>query len=279
MHASDSPNQDPKPTLRASVDWRDVATKVAECVVGIYVFLDAECISRGSGFLFNDEGLVFTAAHVLNNGKPFSASELADPKLRIMVKIRGRPIEQYHQGMPSLLVESEAFKDRLMIDLAGLNPIRSPSSPTPYLVTKIRPPVLGEAVLIAGFSDEAYPPFSFPQRLNPSLEGFPALMAARHGAGFDVDLGLLLVKSGIVASSFGYTFGGKGGEVKGHTFFVDNGLHSGASGGPVVDAGGEVFGVVTERSITRLGHDPQPDLFVPAGSTHAMTIEPLLAIK
>lgn len=69
------------------------------------------------------------------------------------------------------------------------------------------------------------------------------------------------------------------GEVKGHTFFVDNGLHSGASGGPVVDAGGEVFGVVTERSITRLGHGPQPELLVPAGSTHAMTIEPLLAIK
>jgi hypothetical protein len=256
-----------------------VAAKVAECVVGIYVFLDAECISRGSGFLFNDEGLVFTAAHVLNSGKPFSASELADPKLRIMVKIRGRPIEQYHQGMPSLLVDSDAFKDRLMIDLAGLNPIRPPSTPTPHLVTKIRPPVLGEPVLIAGFSDEAYPPFAFPQRLKPSLEGFPALMAARHGAGFDVDLGLLLVKSGIVASSFGYTFGGKKGEVKGHTFFVDNGLHSGASGGPVVDAAGEVFGVVTERSVTRLGHGPQPDLLVPAGSTHALTIEPLLAIK
>lgn len=264
---------------RGTHDWRNVASKVAECVVGIYVFLDNECISRGSGFLFNSEGLVFTAAHVLNNGKPFSSGELADPKLRIMVKIRGRPIQRYHQGMPSLLVDCSALNDRLLIDLAGLNPIQPTSTPTPYLMTKIRTPILGEPVLIAGFSDEAYPPFSFPHRLKSSLEGFPAFMAARHEAGFDVDLGMLLVKSGIVASSFGFTFEGKTGAVKGHTFFVDNALHSGASGGPVVDANGEVFGIVTERAITRLGHGPQPELLVPACSTHALTVEPLLAIR
>ncbi len=279
MNATNPPNPGSAPIPRGSFDWREIAAKVAECVVGIYVFLDGELISRGSGFLFNNEGLVFTAAHVLNNGKPFSSEELADPRLQIMVKIRGRPIERYHQGLPSLIVESTAFADKLLIDLAGLHPIRPPATPTPHLVTRIRAPVLGEPVLIAGFSDEAYPPFAFPQRLKPSLEGFPALLVARHGAGFDVDLGMLLVKSGIVASSFGYAFSGKQGEVKGHTFFVDNGLHSGASGGPVIGADGEVFGVLTERSITRLGHGPQPDLFVPAGSTHAMTIEPLLAIK
>jgi CBS domain-containing protein len=145
------------------------------------------------------------------------------------------------------------------------------------LTIRIRTPVLGEDVLLAGFSDEMYPPFTFPHRLNPSLEGFPALMAAQK-IGFDVELGMLIVKVGMIGSSFGFSFEGKTGVVKGSIFFVDNAMHSGASGDPVVDENGEAIGVITERAITRLASGPAPDLYVPSGATHAMNLEPLTAI-
>jgi hypothetical protein len=256
---------------------KEIAKKLTETVVGIYIFHGTERLSRGSGFLFDHEGSVFTAAHVINNGRAFTPEELQDPTLKILVKIKGRPPIEYFQALPSLLIEGEFFKGKLLIDLTGLKPKKPLISPSPFLTTRIRAPVLGEDVLLAGFSDEMYPPFTFPHRLKPSLEGIPALIAAQT-MGFDVELGMLMIKSGIVGSSFSFSFSGKSGAVKGSIFFIDSAMHSGASGGPVIDENGEAIGVITERAITRLGYGPAPDLYVPSGSTHAMNLEPLTAI-
>ncbi len=257
---------------------KEIAQKLNESVVGIYVFAGKECISRGSGFLFNNEGLVFTAGHVVNNGRPFTPTELKDPTLKIWVKIKGLPPVEYYQAVPSLSITSTAFTEKIVIDLAALAPKQPHTKQTPFLTTLIRAPIVGEDVTLAGFSDELYLPFNFPQRLRSSLTGFDTFNSARE-LGYDVELGTLMIKSGIVGSSTGYEFAGTSSQVKGWIFFVDNGMHSGASGGPVVDENGDVIGVITERAITRLAHGPQPDLQVPSGSTHAMTLEPLTAIK
>lgn len=260
------------------MDRKEIAQKLADVVVGIYVFLGAERISQGSGFLCNDEGHVFTAGHVINNGRPLTNEELRDPTFKIWVKVKGRPPLEYIQALPALIVDCSGFSDKLVIDLTGLVPKQRLAQPTPFLITKIRPPVIGEDVTLAGFSDELYLPFGFPRRLKSSLTGLAPFNVARE-LGYDVELGMLMIKSGIVGSSTGYEFSGNAGQVKGWIFFVDNGMHSGASGGPVVDENGEAFGVITERAITRLAHGPQPDLRVPSGATHAMTLEPLTAIK
>lgn len=259
------------------MDRKTISKKLTETVVGIYVFHGSEPLGRGSGFLFDAEGSVFTAAHVVNNGRPFTPDELRDPTLKIWVKIKGFPAVEYFQAMPSLLIEGKFFKEKLLIDLTALRPKQPLSTLMPFLTTRIRMPVLGEDVLMAGFSDEMYPPFVFPHRLNPSLEGYQAFMASRE-IGHDVELGMMIVKSGMVSSSFNFSFEGKTGAVRGAIFFVDGAMHSGSSGGPVVDETGEAIGVVTERAVTKLRAGPMPDILVPSGATHAMNLEPLAAI-
>lgn len=265
-------------SVPSHMEWSRIASIAERSVVAISVYHDGECISRGSGFIFNDEGLVFTALHVLNCGKPFTDEETAGGRLRILVKIKGRAPVEYKHGTPTLTIDCTAFSDPLLIDLAGLHPKEKWGDKLPFLVTKVRDPIVGESVLMAGFSDEVYPPFSFPSRLKKSHSGVEQLAAARE-QGFDVELGLLVVKSGIVASSTKYEFSNAQSSVKGSTFFIDNGMHSGASGGPILDSDGEVFGVICERAVTRLAHEPLPNLKVPAGTTHSLTIEPLLAIR
>ncbi|EHK9578220.1 hypothetical protein HJA67_004631 [Vibrio parahaemolyticus] len=60
---------------------------------------------------------------------------------------------------------------------------------------------------------------------------------------------------------------------------LDNGMHSGASGGPVVNMSGDVVGIITQqRAVTKASQSEVPSLVVPSGSTVAISLKPLLAI-
>ena len=56
-------------------------------------------------------------------------------------------------------------------------------------------------------------------------------------------------------------------------FYLDNQIHYGASGGPIVDRSGIARGVISKRTVTRSGVTE-----VPAGSTLGIGLEPLLAL-
>jgi S1-C subfamily serine protease len=60
-------------------------------------------------------------------------------------------------------------------------------------------------------------------------------------------------------------------EYSGDIFYIDNVLHSGASGGPVVDYKGELIGILTERAITTVPYENTPKLRVPSGAAVALT--------
>jgi S1-C subfamily serine protease len=80
-----------------------------------------------------------------------------------------------------------------------------------------------------------------------------------------------MIKSGMVGYQAGFTLESPALKLSGDVVYVDNALHSGASGGPVVDEKAEIVGILTERAITSVAFRETPDLRVPSGSNVAIT--------
>ena len=62
-------------------------------------------------------------------------------------------------------------------------------------------------------------------------------------------------------------------------FYLDSGVNSGASGGPVVNEKGEAIGLITQRAVTSASQEAAPGLKVPAGATVALSLHPMETIK
>ena len=62
-------------------------------------------------------------------------------------------------------------------------------------------------------------------------------------------------------------------------FYLDNAMHSGASGGPVINKSGDAVGIITQRAVTSASQKEAPSLSIPSGSTVAISIQPLKAVR
>ena len=56
-------------------------------------------------------------------------------------------------------------------------------------------------------------------------------------------------------------------------------MHSGASGGPVINKSGDAVGIITQRAVTSASQKEAPSLSIPSGSTVAISIQPLKAVR
>ncbi|MFW1911679.1 hypothetical protein [Acinetobacter ursingii] len=56
-------------------------------------------------------------------------------------------------------------------------------------------------------------------------------------------------------------------------FYIDNGMHSGASGGPIVNEEGVALGVLTQRAITPAHQSNDSKLKVPSGSSIGISLQ------
>src|SRR5258708_1659969 len=261
------------------VDRRELAKHISVSTVLIIVVHGEEILSKGSGIIFADDGSVMTAGHVIHKGKPYTQQELDDPTLKFYVKVKGHPPREYIQATPIIRIKNDFFGNEVIIDLVGLMPRAPWHLKLPFMFLTTTPPEIGDAVFMAGYSEETEFPFSFDRRLRTSLKGFSEFNSAMK-SGYEVELGSLMIKSGIVGNLSGYSFGSESGgvTVKGFMFYVDNGMHRGASGGPIVTEDGKVAGIITERAMIRLSTNKITEFHVPSGSTLGLTVEPLLAL-
>ncbi|MEZ4658061.1 MAG: trypsin-like peptidase domain-containing protein [Caldilineaceae bacterium] len=119
------------------------------------------------------------------------------------------------------------------MDLAVLIPSSAQYDIT-YLNVRHDPIVVGESVLLAGFPDEMNLPFAFDSILNyrhPEIQSQQSKLEYTRR--------LLMIKSGMVGHKVGFNFDGDDKLIiQGEIFYVDNAMHSGASGGPVIDTQG-----------------------------------------
>ena len=131
---------------------------------------------------------------------------------------------------------------------------------------------VGQEVIMAGFPDE----IEFPLKLDENLDR-EYLKDKQSDKELDYNLDqlqvlLMMQKSGMIGFTDDIIIGTNNPEnfklVVG-VDYIDNGMHSGASGGPIVNDNGEVIGVISKRAVTRISSFNReiPSLEIPSGST------------
>lgn len=260
--------------------YQQVCRRIRDCCYSIKVLLNDELISEGSAFSFLASGELLTAAHVITGRFPIRQSDVRDLNVLIYGQAPSCPLGQYSVSFCGIAVQIEGFLDPLHIDIGVLVPKVKPSSPVPYLPMQVsRVPELGEQVLIAGFSEEVELPFNFDRVLDRNAAGAPDFLKAMR-SGYEAQMGNVMIKSGMVGNvrSFEASSSKTQETVQGDIFYMDNSLHSGASGGPVVTLSGEAIGIVSERAVTGASTEGRV-LKVPSGSGVAFSTRTLASLN
>jgi hypothetical protein len=166
------------------------------------------------------------------------------------------------------------FSRSLQIDIATLGP-KQTSEDVPFLVANTNPPHLGELVFAAGYSDEIKAPFQLDELVPGGKEMLNRTMQSSN-TGYLADLGGPIIKRGVIGNVIrAQARLGDGKELHVELFYIDNSIHSGASGGPICNVHGEAIGVITERSVTSASQELAPNIVVPSGCTIGIGLQPL----
>lgn len=249
------------------------ASKACCCIT---VFLGEERISYGTGFAFRPDGQVITAAHVVTGRWPIRSEDYRDPNVQIFAKFAGLPLIEYTVRFCAITVEINSFSKPIQIDQALLIPKMVLSFPVPFLPALMHPPSLGQEVFLAGYSDELELPFSVERLLPSGLNGVSEFLEAMK-KGYMADMTGPLIKRGIVGNVRRIiaqdTIGGV--TLECDVFYVDNSVHSGASGGPVFNTNGDAVGVISQRAITSASQRDYPNLMLPSGATVGLGLQPI----
>jgi hypothetical protein len=252
--------------------------RVADSCCYITVFVGDERISEGTGFAYTATGEVLTAAHVVTGRWPIRHEDYNDPAQRICCKFAGMPLAEYRVFFCSIDLEVAAFTGRIQLDLAVLLPKQPFSVAVPHISANTNPPKLGERVTMAGYSEEIELPFNVDKLLQHDYPGASEFREAMR-TGYMADMTGPLLKQGSVGNIRRIFAGNSqtGERIECDVMYIDNAMHPGASGGPLVNEMGEAVGVVSQRAVTRVdvGEEKVP---VPSGCTVALGLAPLLHI-
>jgi hypothetical protein len=224
---------------------------------------EPELLGSGSAVAVNSRGDLLTAAHVVTTRLPIRLDDLQDPNLIVLAKSVLGSFRRYSSPLCGLSVNlGGLLSSPLTVDLAVLQPVEGQSN-VQFLPLSAHPPVVGEQVLMAGYPDDIELPFCFDQLLLASTDQNQA-----GRVGLEIARRLMMVRSGMIGHSASIKINE---EYAGHSFHIDNVLHSGASGGPVLNSDGELLGILTKRAITRVPYEDTPSLRVPSGAAVAIT--------
>jgi len=257
---------------------RDLYDSIHSACCHIVVTVSGEKVSEGSGFAFLPSGEVLTAAHVVTGRLPILEKDYRDPNQKVLCKFPGRPEQEYNVALCGVNIEISGVKDPLQIDLAVLVPKVPVTGGVPHLLASTTPPALGERVFAAGYSDELTAPFGIDRFVTDGIAALNRACVSSHD-GYLTDFGGPIIKQGFVGNvTRGIaTYGPERNELHVELFYIDNAVHSGASGGPICNAKGDAVGLITERSVTSASQERAPGIVVPSGCTIGIGLQPLRA--
>jgi hypothetical protein len=259
---------------------QELCQRIKQSCYSIKVYLDEQPLSDGTAFAFLPSGELLTAGHVITGRFPIRREDVRDPSVKIFGQAPSSALREYSIGFCGITIQSVGFVHPLQVDIGVLVPTEKLQTPVPYLPTKANHiPELGEQVLIAGFSEEIKLPFNFDRSIDRQAVGAADFLRAMR-LGYEAQMGSLMIKSGIVGNvrSFEASSSETTESVAGDIFYIDNSLHFGASGGPVVTASGDVIGIVSERAVTDASNADQI-LKVPSGSALAISTRVLVSLN
>jgi len=253
----------------------EVFDRAREACCYITVTLDGEVISAGTGFAFTGTGEVLTAAHVVTGQWPINPKHYTDPDQVVYCKFRNLPLMEYRVVFCGIDLRVPVFTGPAQIDLAVLVPKMPAPSAVQYLRARVVTPRLGDKVIMAGFSEELQLPFDVDRILEHDVPGAKEFRNAMR-TGYMADMMGPLIKSGIignivVASAENIQLSDR---IDCQVMYIDNSMHRGASGGPVINEDGDVIGVLSFRAVARLDI-AQERVDVPSGCTVAVGLAPL----
>ncbi|MCA7961420.1 serine protease [Burkholderia cenocepacia] len=241
----------------------------------VTVFLDDEKISEGSGYAYTPSGEVMTAAHVVTGRFPIRRSDYTAPELKIFCKFPGIPVAEYAVVMCCPEIQVPGFTSNVQLDLAILHPKIPFPDTLHWIPVPLETPRLGQRVFMAGYSEELRLPFDVDRLLCPAMEGADAFKAAMD-KGYQADMTGPLIKQGHIGNIRRIVVTTAGGEtLECDVMYIDNAMHTGASGGPLVNERGEAIGVLSQRAVTTVDIGKDGNTRVPSGCTVAISLLPL----
>ncbi len=207
------------------------------------------------------------------------SEDYQDPAQRILCKFPGQPHREYSVAICGIDIEVDGFLKKLQLDLAILTPSSPLIGHVPHLIASTQPPQLGELVFAAGYSDEVKAPFGIDLLVPGGRSALNSAAQSTHD-GYLTDLGGPIIKQGVIGHLTRAIASQKDSsqELQVEQFYIDNQIHSGASGGPVCNVHGHAVGVVTQRSVTSASQAQAPGLIIPSGCTVGLGLQPLRAL-
>lgn len=256
----------------------DTLRRVADACCYITVLLGGEKVSAGTGFAYTATGEVLTAAHVVTGRWPIRQEDYKDPAQVIYCKFAGMPVAEYRVFFCCIELEVAAFTGRVQLDLALLLPKQPFAAAVPHIPANVNPPMLGERVCMAGYSEELELPFNVDKLLQHDYPGASAFREAMR-TGYMADMTGPLIKQGNVGNLRRIVAENTqtGDRIECDVMYIDNSMHNGASGGPLVNENGDAVGVLSQRAVIRVDVGEEK-IRIPSGCTVAISLAPLLHI-
>lgn len=243
-----------------------LAEKLEHCTYMVYVFDKNVTVEIGSAVSVNKNGTLITAAHVII-GSDFDYDVLKSPDLKVMAKTKKGKFKEYSVGITAPKIQNQYLTTPIIIDLCILKPVNEMTDIPFFSICDYRN-VDGTDVLLAGHPDEVRLPFNFDEKLDLQNKEIHQQLP-----NIDISKNLLMIKHGIVGNSSGFSFSDDSNtnKLEGEIYYIDNVMHSGSSGGPVVNSKSELIGIISERASTSISTEKFIGLVTPSGSSLAIS--------
>lgn len=250
------------------MDTIKLCTLLTSVTYQVYVTQGDQLRRYGSAVAINNDGHLLTAAHVVGEPHNFGTKRI-DPGIEVHAKPARGYLKQYRVEYCATLVGGNYLVQPFVIDLARLVPTERLDNVAALSLSAI-PVVLGMDVLMAGFSHEIRPAFDFHNKVK-DLQADPAFLpnlAWLQRSSYE-----MMIKRGMIGQVTPFHFEGGSSQIEGDWFHIDNMMHPGASGGPVIDGNGALVGIITHTAQTAgfLVDSPKERVTVPSGSTVAIS--------
>ena len=236
---------------------------IKNCIAHIVVFDNDEPISDGTGFAFLPDGALITAAHVVAGSLPVKNNEVNQASRTVIAFFVSQGLQiRYKPAICPIQIEYAGFEKPLQLDVAILLPTEKPRASLEFLPVDLKPPSLGEEMFFGGYSDEVEVPFLVDRLVSSNTEGLDQYKRSL-ATGVNARLAGPIIKRGTVGNVVvGPASSDEKPIIEQTAFYIDNQVHYGASGGPIVDRRGVARGVISKRMVTTANGTK-----VPAGST------------
>ena len=233
----------------------EICHNVKKAIRSIVIDNGKKVLSAGTGVIIKEDGTLITAKHVI---------ETEDAGIyhgKILVK--GSEIEQL-EYQPVIFnfgfdINSPELIKPINIDLTILKPVKKIEK-AKFISLYQGIAEVGTDVIIAGFPDDVDLPFNFLDKLNSDN---PEIKKAEQQINnrFKYFFRQLMFKNGMIGHSqkiklnnFDVSKLGidklKTINVTGATYWIDNQLTYGGSGGPIVNSKGELLGIICQKAFT-----------------------------